>query len=56
MKPAENVYVVRIIRHGEKDPSRLVGVVEDASGDEKRAFHSAKELLCILIGQDRTEA
>ena len=41
-------YIVRIYRWGRKPSRRLVGVVEQAEGNAKRAFGSLDELWQIL--------
>ncbi|UCD58875.1 MAG: hypothetical protein JSV16_07145 [Candidatus Hydrogenedentota bacterium] len=41
-------YIVRIYRRDEKNPARIVGVVEEVEAQEKRAFEDFDELRAIL--------
>jgi hypothetical protein len=49
-------YIVRIYRWGRKRSRRLVGVVEEAEGNGKRAFGSLDELWQILAASRRAFA
>lgn len=46
-------YVVRIYRRDTKNPGLLVGVVEEAGVEGKRAFHNLDELWAILRSGNR---
>jgi hypothetical protein len=42
-------YIVRIYRRDLRDPERLVGVVENVERESQQRFHTAHELLAILV-------
>lgn len=41
-------YIVRIYRRDEKNPSKLVGIVEEVGVEEKRTFENIDELCEIF--------
>ncbi len=42
-------YIVRIYRRNPRHPERLVGVVENVERESQQRFHTAHELLEILV-------
>jgi hypothetical protein len=42
-------YIVRIYRRDLRHPERLVGVVESVERESQQRFHTAHELLAILV-------
>jgi len=42
-------YIVRIYRRNPSYPERLVGVVENVERESQQRFHTAHELLAILV-------
>ena len=42
-------YIVRLYRRDAESPENLVGMVETVGDDEKRPFHTASELVAILL-------
>ena len=41
-------YIVRLYRRDTENPENLVGLVETVGEEEKRSFHTVKELMAIL--------
>lgn len=41
-------YIVRLYRRDNENPENLVGLVETVGAEEKRSFHTVKELMAIL--------
>jgi hypothetical protein len=42
-------YIVRIYRRDRRHPEQLVGLVENVEQESQQRFHTAHELLAILI-------
>lgn len=54
-KNENNVFVVRVLWRGKADPSMIVGVVENASGESRQSFRNAEELVTILTARERPD-
>lgn len=44
----ERIYIVRIYRQNDTNPSEMIGIVEDCSEDKKTAFKTFDELLYFI--------
>lgn len=53
MKTEKKTFIVSIYRSDDNDPEKLIGIVEDASTENKRwIFHTVDEMVSILTAHD----
>lgn len=52
MSKTERIFVIRIYRHKDGNPSELLGIIEDSMSGRKTAFKSLDEISSVLLGDD----